>query len=100
VIQEQVLINKRICLQNLNAFPDAKFTIDDQIAEGDKVVMHYTITGIHKGDFQGIAATGKSIKIIGIAIHRIVNGKNVEIWTNWDAPGLMHQLGAISLPGQ
>ena len=83
-----------------NAFPDVEFKIDDQIAEGDKVVMHYTITGTHKGDFQGIAPTGKSIKITGIAIHRIANGKIVEIWANWDALGLMQQLGAISMTGQ
>ena len=79
-----------------NAFPDLEFKIDDQIAEGDKVVMHYTITGTHKGEFLGIPATGKSIKITGIAIHRIVNGRIVEIWANWDALGLMQQLGSIS----
>jgi len=82
------------------AFPDVKFTIEDQIAEGDKSVMRYNITGTHKGEFQGIAPTGKSIKITGIAIHRIANGKIVEIWANWDALGLMQQLGAVSLPGQ
>ena len=79
-----------------NAFPDVKFTIEDQVAEGDKVVMRYTITGTHKGEFQGIDPTGKSIKITGIAIHRIANGKIVEIWANWDALGLMQQLGAVS----
>ena len=82
-----------------NAFPDVKFKINDQIAEGDKVVMHFTITGTHNGNFQGIAPTGKSIKITGIAIHRIINGKIVEIWSNWDTLGLMQQLGAVSMPG-
>lgn len=82
------------------AFPDVKFTIEDQIAEGDKSVMRYTITGTHKVEFQGIAPTGKSIKMTGIAIHRIANGKIVEIWSNWDALGLMQQLGAVSLLGQ
>lgn len=79
-----------------NAFPDVEFKINDQIAEGDKVVMHFTITGTHKGEFQGIAPTGKAIKMTGIAIHRIVNGKIVEIWSNWDALGLLKQLGAVS----
>jgi steroid delta-isomerase-like uncharacterized protein len=82
------------------AFPDVKFTIEEQIAEGDKSVMRYTITGTHKGEFQGIEPTGKSIKITGIAIHRITAGKIVEIWANWDALGLMQQLGAVSMPGQ
>ncbi len=83
-----------------NAFPDVELRIDDQIAEGDKVVMHYTITGTHKGEFQGIKPTGKSIKITGIAIHRISEGRIVEIWANWDALGLMQQLGAVSLQGK
>ena len=78
-----------------NAFPDVEFKIDDQIAEGDKVVMHFTITGTHKGEFQGIKPTGKSIKMTGIAIHRIANGKIVEIWGNWDALGLLKQLGGV-----
>ena len=83
-----------------SAFPDVKFTIEDQVVEGDKVVMRYTITGTHKGEFQGIAPTGKSIQITGMAIHRIANGKIVEIWANWDALGLLQQLGAVSLPIQ
>ena len=83
-----------------NAFPDVLVKIDDQIAEGDKVVMRYTITGTHKGEFQGIAPTGKSIRMTGIAIHRITDDKIVEIWSNWDALGLMQQLGAVSLPDQ
>jgi len=79
------------------AFPDVGFNIEDQIAEDDKVVMHYTITGTHKGEFQGIAATGRTIKITGIAIHRIADGKIVEIWANWDALSLMQQLGEVDI---
>ena len=59
--------------------------------------MHYTITGTHKGEFQGIAATGRTIKITGIAIHRIADGKIVEIWANWDALSLMQQLGEVDI---
>jgi len=83
-----------------SAFPSVKFTIEDQVAEEDKVVMRYTITGTHKGEFQGIAPTGKPIAITGIAIHRIENGKIIEIWANWDALGLSQQLGVVSMPGQ
>jgi steroid delta-isomerase-like uncharacterized protein len=83
-----------------SAFPNVKFTIEDQVAEEDKVVMRYTITGTHKGEFQGIAPTGKPIAITGIAIHRIENGKIIEIWANWDALGLSQQLGVVSMPGQ
>ena len=78
-----------------NAFPDVEFKINDQIAKGDKVVMYFTITGTHKGEFQGIKPTGKSIKMTGIAIHKIIDGKIVEIWGNWDMLGLMKQLGVV-----
>lgn len=83
-----------------NAFPDVAFNIDDQIAEGDKVVMRYTITGTHKGEFLDIEPTSKSVKMTGIAIHRISDGKIVEIWSNWDMLGLIQQLGVVPLSRQ
>ena len=56
-----------------NAFPDVRFTIDEQIAEGDQVVTRWTADGTHKGELQGIPATGKSSTVTGIAVDRIVN---------------------------
>ena len=79
----------------VSAFPDCKYNPEDVIAEGDKVVVRYTLTGTHRGDFQGIPATGKSFKIEGIGILRIDNGKLAEFWFASDMLGMMQQLGAI-----
>ena len=78
-----------------SAFPDIECKIDDMIAEGDKVVCHWTTTGTHKGEFMGIAPTNRRIKVTGITIHRVVNGKIVEGRANWDVMGLFQQLGSL-----
>jgi steroid delta-isomerase-like uncharacterized protein len=77
------------------AFPDLQFTVKDMVAEGDKVVYRYSLRGTHKGDFMGIAATGKQINVTGIHIYRVSDGKLQEEWENWDMLGLMRQLGAL-----
>jgi steroid delta-isomerase-like uncharacterized protein len=81
-----------------NAFPDVRFTVDEQIAEGDNVVTRWTADGTHKGELQGIPATGKSSTVTGIAVDRIVNGKIAETWGIFDQFGMMHQLGVIPMP--
>ena len=81
---------------NQSAFGNPRFTVDDQIAEGDKVATRYTITGTHLGDYKGITPTGKKITSTGITIHRIASGKILEGWANWDALGLLQQLGVTS----
>ena len=81
-------------------FPDIHFSVEDMIAEGDKVVSRLTMHGTHRGDFQGIAPTGKSITQTGIDILRIVGGKVVERWGEFDNLGLLQQLGVIPAPGQ
>jgi steroid delta-isomerase-like uncharacterized protein len=77
------------------AFPDLTVTVEDQIAEGDKVVTRWTARGTHQGIFQGIAPTGKQGTITGITIDRVANGKVVECWTNADDLGLMRLLGVV-----
>jgi steroid delta-isomerase-like uncharacterized protein len=77
------------------SFPDVHFTIEDMIAEGDKVVYRYSVSGTHKKDFMGIAATGRQISFTGIHIYRLGDGKLLEEWENWDALQLMRQLGVI-----
>ena len=81
-----------------NAFPDVRFTIDEQIAEGEKVVTRWTAHGTHRGELQGIPATGKSSTVTGIAVDRIVNGKIAESWGIFDQFGMMQQLGVIPTP--
>lgn len=80
------------------AFSDQHYTIEDQIAEGDKVVTRATWRALHAGEFQGIPATGNQVSMSGIAIDRIEDGKIVERWLNHDLLGLMQQLGAIPTP--
>lgn len=73
-------------------FPDAQWTVEDQIAEGDRVVTRWTFTGTQKGTFMGVAATGRQLHSTGICIDRIVGGKIVEEWEQWDTLGMMQQL--------
>ena len=83
-----------------SAFPDFRVTLEDQIAEGDKVVNRWTVRGTHQGEFQGISPTGKEVEFTGIHMSTINDeGKLQESWENYDALGLMQQLGAIPAPG-
>ena len=77
------------------AFPDLQFTVEDQIADGDRVTTRYTGQGTHRGELMGIAPTGKHATATGITIFRIEEGKMAQMWQNWDALGLMQQVGAI-----
>jgi steroid delta-isomerase-like uncharacterized protein len=77
------------------AFPDVRLTIEDIIAEGETVTARWSCRGSHKGDLNGIAPTGKQFTISGVSIARFANGKMVEGWVNWDALGLMQQLGVV-----
>jgi predicted ester cyclase len=82
-----------------SAFPDFKATIDDIVAEGDKVVIRQTWSGSHKGEFMGIPPTGRRVSFGVIDILRIADGKCVEHWGQMDSMSLMQQLGAIPAPG-
>ena len=84
----------------LAALPDSHHTIEDMIAQGDKVVTRFTWRGTHQGEFQGIAPTGKQVEIKGIWIHRLAGDKIVEgrRWGVLDMLGLLQQLGATIAP--
>lgn len=77
------------------AFPDDQHTIEDLIAEGDKVVVRLTHSGTHRGTFLGLPPSGRHITQTSIHIFRFADGKVVEAWANRDDLGLMQQLGAI-----
>ena len=83
---------KRVTLYR-TAFPDLRLTIEDIIAEGDSVVARWSCRGTHKGELSGIAPTGKQFTISGVTIARLTNGKLAEGYVNWEALGLMQQLG-------
>ena len=74
------------------AFPDVTVTIQDQIAEGDKVVTRWTAQATHQGNFMSIPPTGKQVTVTAIHIHQIVNGKIAALWEEFDMAGLMQQL--------
>ncbi len=83
----------------LKATP-GRHEIDDQVAQGDKVVTRLTASGRHEGDLPGpLPATGAELRETAVAIHRVEDGKIVEHWSNRDDLGLMQQLGVIHMPG-
>jgi steroid delta-isomerase-like uncharacterized protein len=91
---------KQRVVELTTAFPDLCFTLEDTIAEGEKVAACWTISGTHQTEYMGIAATGKKISLEGITIHHIKNGKILDSYTRWDALGLMRQLGAGAAQGR
>jgi steroid delta-isomerase-like uncharacterized protein len=92
---------KRFMGEFRSAFPDFHSTIEDQIAEGDRVVTRWRMRGTHEGEFRGIAPTDSQIDVTGIGIFRFSEeGKVVESWDNFDQLGMMRQLGAIPAPEQ
>ena len=82
-----------------SAFPDLTCTIEDQVAEGDKVVTRWRASGTHQGETEGLGPpTGNRMEMTGISIERLSEGKVVESWDNYDAMGMMQQLGFIPSP--
>lgn len=85
----------------LDAFDGLAFTVDDTVAEGDKVVLRWSAAGIHTGDYRGIpptvviAPTGRKISFSATDIYRVVNGRIVEEWNTLDGLDIMRQMGAL-----
>lgn len=86
---------KKTISAEMTAFPDCHMTIDDMIAERNKVVVRYTFHGTHKGEIEGIPPTGNQVIHTGIFICRCENGKVVDEWENMDELGYLQQLGVI-----
>ena len=85
---------KRVTLYR-TAFPDLRLMIEDIVAERETVVARWSCQGTHSGNLGGIAPTGRQFNISGVTIARFAGGKMVEGWVNWDALGLMQQLGVV-----
>ena len=81
-------------------FPDLRFAIEDTVAEQDKVVVCWTFSGTHKGDFMGVPATDKKVSVDGITIHVLSKGIIMDSYVSLDMWGMMQQLGVITAPGQ
>ena len=77
------------------SFPDLKHTVDEMIAEGDTVAARWTVRGTHRGEFQGIPASGKQVTLSRNTIHHLTDGKLRETWLSFDNMELLQQLGAV-----
>jgi len=80
------------------AFPDVEFPMEDVVAEGDKVVVRWTMRGTSEAEFQGIPPTGEAVEMTGIGYLTVADGMIVENWIEYDLYGLLQQLGAIPEP--
>ena len=80
------------------AFPDLQFTIEDEIAQGDKIAVRWTLRATHRGEYQGRPPTGKTVTVTGISIFQIANGKIQDITVNMDRLGQLQQLGWLPAP--
>ncbi len=84
-----------------SAFPDLHVTIHDMVAEEDKVAVRWSFSGTHKGELPGnppLPPTGKQIEVNAMAVHRVAGDKLAETWVNFDAMGMMQQLGVVPPP--
>jgi steroid delta-isomerase-like uncharacterized protein len=86
---------KRTVTRFLTGFPDLRFSIEDVVAEEEKLAVYWNFSGTHKGKYMGVSATNTKVSVDGITIHHIVNGKIMDSYVNWDALGMMQQLGAF-----
>ena len=89
---------KRVITMWRAAFPDFKMTIEELIAEGDKVANRFTTRGTHQGPLMGIPPTGRTITVRGMEVHRVADGKIAESWICDDVPSILVQLGVLTMP--
>ena len=87
---------KEVITMLRTAFPDLHFEIHAMLAEGELVAFRSTMTGTHRGPFQGLLPTGKQISVAHMHFVRFVNGKTSDLWHVWDIAGLMRQLGTVA----
>lgn len=78
-----------------SALSDLEITVDDQVAEGDRVATRATMRATHVEELLGVPPTGNRVRVTGIVLHRVSGGKLVEGWWNWDTLGLLQQIGGI-----
>jgi predicted ester cyclase len=77
---------------------DRKVTIEDSLSQGDRVAVRFRIMGVHTGVMMGVPPTGKKVDVTATGIFRVEDGKATDNWVNFDALGLLQQLGAIAMP--
>ena len=97
---EQVDAARQEAADFRRGFPDVVSTIEDLIAEGDKVVARWRSRATHRGEYMGITPTGKNVELTGISVYRVEGSKIAESWNSEDQLGLIRQLGAVPEVGQ
>jgi predicted ester cyclase len=97
---EQAEAAKQEAADFRRGFPDVVSTIEDLIAEGDKVVARWRARATHRGEYVGVPPTGREVEFTGISVYRIEGNRIAESWTEEDELGLMRQIGAVPEPGQ
>ena len=86
---------KEVLTRFMRAFSNLKFEVQDMVCEKDKVVASWMITGVHSGEYNGMAPTNKKLTVEGISIHQIADGKIMDTYSVWDTLGLMKKVGAV-----
>ncbi len=86
---------KQVVRMFSTAFPDLQHTVDEMIAEGSAVAIRWTVRGTHRGEFEGIAPTGRRVSVSGMTVHHMVEGKIGETWLAVDNLDLLQQLGVV-----
>ncbi len=92
--------DKRRSARNRTVLPDVQWTVEDMVAEGDKVVVRLTFRGTHRGELRGIAPTGKELALTGIVIFRLAGGKIEQRWGSYDSAKFWQQLGVSPPPAE
>jgi len=77
------------------AIPDAQIFVDSSVGERDLIASRWTLTGTHRGPFQGVPATGRQVTLVGVEFSRVVNGTIAEHWAQFDVLGMLQQIGAL-----
>ncbi len=96
--RQGIEIAKAFLAMMRGAFPDYLFTIEDLVAEGDKVVARVTVSGTHRGEMMELAPTGKQVRTSGIEMFRLESGKLAEHWATFDALSMLRQIGMAPVP--
>lgn len=89
---------KQLATAIVDGIPDRRIAHHETVAEGDLVMIRWSMTGTHDGDLMGVPPTGRPIDVTGFDLFRIESGRIAELWQNWDQLGLMQQIGAIPAP--
>lgn len=86
---------KKFVQTYLTAFPDTVLIVRDQVADDNTVATRWTAMGTHQGPLNGIPGSGRRVTIEGVSFSKVVDGKFVESWNNWDSLGMLRQIGAV-----